>query len=164
MAWHVWVLHQQRKVGCKKGDWRCLTTSEVTFYPDPSPALLTPPPSQPHENENIFTQSFQFSLIASSSPFFHLQPHSYLYHPMHYGAAVKWGQKWPTLENPKFWQRKSVLVSNFSNTGSETFFRYQILPIPVPSLFSSTKSFRNRFRDFFRYQFVPILVQIPPKK
>ena len=40
----VWVLHQQRKVPCKNG--RCMATSEVAFYPDPSPVLLTPPPTQ----------------------------------------------------------------------------------------------------------------------
>ena len=77
----------------------------------------------------------------------------------------------------KFWRRKSVPVSNFSDTGSEafflvpnlsdtgseTFFRYQIVPIPVPRLFPGTKFFRYRFRDFFRYQFVPIPVAIPQK-
>ena len=42
-------------------------------------------------------------------------------------------------------------VPNFADTGSETFYRYQIWPIPVPRLFSGTK-------------FVPIPVPIPPKK
>ena len=36
--------------------------------------------------------------------------------------------------------------TKFSDTGSETFFRYQILPIPVPILFFGTKFFRYRFR------------------
>ena len=40
-------------------------------------------------------------------------------------------------------------VPNFSDTGSETFFRYQIFPIPVPILFYGTKFFRYRYRDFF---------------
>ena len=31
----------------------------------------------------------------------------------------------------------------------QDFFRYQIFPIPVPRLFSGTKFFRYRFRDFF---------------
>ena len=29
------------------------------------------------------------------------------------------------------------------------FFRYQILPIPIPVLFSDTKFYRYRFQDFF---------------
>ena len=33
-------------------------------------------------------------------------------------------------------------VPNFSDTGSETFYRYQIWPIPVPRLFSGTNLFR----------------------
>ena len=75
-------------------------------------------------------------------------------------------------------------VPNFSDTGSETFFRYQILPIsskflnfcekissgtkffkmPVPRLFPGTKFFRYRFRDFFPVPFFPIPVPIPLKK
>ena len=47
---------------------------------------------------------------------------------------------------PKFWQQKSAPVPNFSDTGSETFFRYQIFPIPVPRLFSGTNIFRYRYR------------------
>ena len=49
---------------------------------------------------------------------------------------------------------------NFSDTGSESFFRYQIFLIPVSRLFLGTKFFQYQFRDFFRYQFVPI----PQKK
>ena len=36
---------------------------------------------------------------------------------------------------PKCWQQKSAAEPNFSDTGSETCFRYQIFPIPVPRLF-----------------------------
>merc|ERR1712126_613686 len=56
-------------------------------------------------------------------------------------------------------------TQNLNETGSETFFRYQIFSRPVPRLFSvpnffetgsetffGTKFFRDRFRDFFRYQ------------
>ena len=65
-----------------------------------------------------------------------------------------------------------------NDTGTDTFFRYQIFTIPIPVLFSGTKFFRYRFRDFFpvpnftdtgsetffRYQFFPIPVPIPPEK
>ena len=36
-----------------------------------------------------------------------------------------------------------------NDTGTDTFFRYQIFTIPIPVLFSGTKFFRYRFRDFF---------------
>merc|ERR1739844_104174 len=39
--------------------------------------------------------------------------------------------------------------SKFQNFGDGNKFRYQIFPIPVPGLFSGTKFFRYRFRDFF---------------
>jgi len=48
--------------------------------------------------------------------------------------------------------------SEFQNFGNKNQLRYQIFPIPVPRLFSGTKFFRYRFRDFFRYQFFPIPV------
>merc|ERR1712212_1326809 len=57
---------------------------------------------------------------------------------------------------PKFWPRKSVPVPNFSNTGSEIFFRYQIFPIPVPILFSGTNFFRYRFRYHQKNQKFPV--------
>ena len=38
------------------------------------------------------------------------------------------------------------------------FFRYQGFPMSVTRLFSGTKVFQCRFRDFFRYQFFPIPV------
>ena len=49
----------------------------------------------------------------------------------------------------------------FSNTGSETFFRYQIFPIPVPRLFPGTKFFRYRFQHHkkiknSRYRYVTL--------
>ena len=73
---------------------------------------------------------------------------------------------------------KFFSVPNIFDSSSQTFFRYQIFPIPVPRLFSGTKFFRYRFRyfftvpnfsdtgteTFFRYQFFPIPVPIPPKK
>ena len=73
---------------------------------------------------------------------------------------------------------KFFSVPNIFDSSSQTFFRYQIFPIPVPRLFSGTKFFRYRFRYFFtvpnfsdtgtetflRYQFFPIPVPIPPKK
>ena len=49
----------------------------------------------------------------------------------------------------KFFQyrfRDLFPVPNFSDTGSGTFFRYQIFPIPVPRLFSGTNFFPYRFR------------------
>ena len=53
------------------------------------------------------------------------------------------------LKIPKFWQQRSVLLSIFSDISSQTFFRYQIFPIPVPSFFTGTKFVRYRLRDFF---------------
>ena len=50
-------------------------------------------------------------------------------------------------------------VPNFSDTGSETFFRYQIFPIPVPRLFSGTNFFRYRFRYHQKYEKFPIPVR-----
>ena len=45
---------------------------------------------------------------------------------------------------------QSVTVPKiFNDTDTDTFFRYQIFPIPVPRLFSGTKFFRYRFRYFF---------------
>ena len=38
---------------------------------------------------------------------------------------------------------------NFSGTGTGTFFRDQIFPVPVPVLFSGTNFFRYRYRYFF---------------
>ena len=67
----------------------------------------------------------------------------------------------------KFFQyrfRDFFPVPNFSETDSETFFRYQIFSIPIPRLFSVPNFFRYRFRDFFRYQIFPIPVPIPSKK
>ena len=43
--------------------------------------------------------------------------------------------------------------SKFQNFGNKNQLLYQILPIPAPRLFSRTKFFQYRFRDFFRYQF-----------
>ena len=75
--------------------------------------------------------------------------------------------------------KQSMTVPKILNdTGTDTFFRYQIFAIPIPVLFSGTKFFRYRFRDFFpipnftdtgsetffRYQFFPIPVPIPPEK
>ena len=37
----------------------------------------------------------------------------------------------------------------FSGTGTGTFFRDLIFPVPVPVLFSGTKFFRYRYRYFF---------------
>ena len=45
-----------------------------------------------------------------------------------------------------------------NDTDTDTFFRYQILSIPIPVLFSGTKFFRYRFRDFFRDSILPIPV------
>ena len=39
--------------------------------------------------------------------------------------------------------------TNFSDTGTGTFFRDQFFPIPVPVLFSGTNFFRYRYRYFF---------------
>ena len=64
-----------------------------------------------------------------------------------------------------------------NDTDTDTFFRYQIFSIPIPVLFSDTKFYRYRFRDFFpipnftdtgsetffRYQIFPIPVPIPPE-
>ena len=38
---------------------------------------------------------------------------------------------------------------NFKRYRYRYFFRYQIFTIPIPVLFSGTKFFRYRFRDFF---------------
>merc|ERR1712020_437668 len=69
--------------------------------------------------------------------------------------------------NEKETQYESVCdeTQNLNDTDSETFFRYQNFPRPVPRLFSvpeksetgsgtffGTKKNRDRFRDFFRYQ------------
>ena len=43
-------------------------------------------------------------------------------------------------------------TKNLTETGSGTFFRYQIFSETVPGLFSVPNSLRDRFRDFFRYQ------------
>ena len=42
------------------------------------------------------------------------------------------------------------------DTGSDTFFRYQIFPIPVPILFSGTNFFRYRFRYHQKNQKFPV--------
>ena len=82
------------------------------------------------------------------------------------------------IQISKILRQKSVPVSNFSDTGSQTFFWYPIFLIPVPRPFHGTKYFGYRFQDFFpvpnfsdtgsetffRYQFVPIPVPIPTKK
>jgi len=47
-------------------------------------------------------------------------------------------------------------VLNSSDTGSKTFFRYQIFPIPVPRLFSGTNFFWYRFRHHQKYEKFPI--------
>ena len=47
-------------------------------------------------------------------------------------------------------------VPNFSDTGSDTFFRYQIFPIPVPRLFSGTNFFRYRFRYHQKNEKFPV--------
>merc|ERR1712001_655893 len=66
----------------------------------------------------------------------------------------------------------------FSGTGTGTFSRDQIFPVPVPVLFSGTKFFRYRDRyffpgpifsdtgtgTFFRDQFFPVPVPVPSKK
>ena len=66
----------------------------------------------------------------------------------------------------------------FSGTGTDTFFRDQIFPIPGPVLFSGTYFFRYRYRyffpgpnfsgtgtgTFFRDQFFPVPVPVPSKK
>ena len=45
---------------------------------------------------------------------------------------------------------QSVTVPRFfSGTGTGTFFRDQIFPVPGPVLFSGTKFFRYRYRYFF---------------
>ena len=69
-----------------------------------------------------------------------------------------------------------VTLSKILND-TDTFYRYQIFPIPIPVIFSvpnfsdtgsetfsTTKFYRYRFRDFFQYHFFPIPVPIPPKK
>ena len=75
------------------------------------------------------------------------------------------------------YQRVSVLISVDDRKYPQNF-RYQIFSIPVLRLFSGTKFFRYRFRDFFpvpnfsdtgsetffRYQFFSIPVPIPPEK
>ena len=47
-------------------------------------------------------------------------------------------------------------VPNISDTGSETFFRYQFFPIPVPRLFSGTNFFRYRFRYHQKNEKFPV--------
>ena len=79
-------------------------------------------------------------------------------------------------ESSQKYQRMSVLISVEDRKYHQNF-RYQIFSIPVLRLFSGTKFFRYRFRDFFpvpnfsdtgsetffRYQFFSIPVPIPPK-
>ena len=64
-----------------------------------------------------------------------------------------------TFSGTKFFRyrfRDFFPVLNFSDTGSDTFFRYQIFPIPVPILFSGTKLFRYRFRYHQKKEKFPI--------
>ena len=60
----------------------------------------------------------------------------FLYHQKNekFSVPVPMRYRYPLeiFKIPKFCQRKSVPVSNFSDTGSETFFRYQFFPIPIP--------------------------------
>ena len=50
------------------------------------------------------------------------------------------------------WDTVCDETENLTETGSGTFFRYQIFSETVPGLFSVPNSLRDRFRDFFRYQ------------
>ena len=54
-------------------------------------------------------------------------------------------------------------LPNFSDTGSETFFRYQILPIPVPRLFP-VPNFSDTGSDTTRkYEKFPVPIPVPIK-
>ena len=53
------------------------------------------------------------------------------------------------------WISRKLLLNVF-DTSSETFSRYQILPIPVPRLFSGTNFFRYRFRYHQKNEKFPI--------
>ena len=64
-----------------------------------------------------------------------------------------------TFSGTKFFRyrfRDFFPVLNFSDTGSDTFLRYQIFPIPVPRLFSGTNFFRYRFRYHQKNEKFPI--------
>merc|ERR1712037_936459 len=64
-----------------------------------------------------------------------------------------------TFSGTKFFRyrfRDFFPVPNFSDTGSETFFRYQFFPIPVPRLFSVTNFFRYRFRYHKKNEQFPV--------
>ena len=64
-----------------------------------------------------------------------------------------------TFSGTKFFRyrfRDFFPVPNFSDTGSETFFRYQFFPIPVPRLFSGTNFFRYRFRYHQKNEKFPV--------
>ena len=64
-----------------------------------------------------------------------------------------------TFSGTKFFRyrfRDFFPVPNFSDTGSDTFLRYQIFPIPVPRLFSGTNFFRYRFRYHQKNEKFPI--------
>ena len=57
----------------------------------------------------------------------------------------------------RYRDRYFFLGSNVSGTGTGTFFRDQIFPVPVPVLFSGTNFFRYRYR----YRYHPKRSEIP---